>query len=153
MEMSTLNCGSTTLRDVPASVFISIYANYLKNSGQVQIPAWINITKTGIHKNFSPDNSDWIYFRLASLVRKIYINGGQGVGILRKAYGGKKRRGSKPAKRKNSGGKIIRLALKELERLKIIEKNSNGKRYISRKARKDIDLRSKKIFSKMEKNQ
>jgi len=39
-----------------------------------------------------------------------------------------------------------------LERLKIIEKDSEGKRYISRKARKDIDLRSKKIFLTMDKN-
>lgn len=66
--------------------------------------------------------------------------------------GGKKKRGSKPSKKKTSGGKLIRIVLKELERLKIIEKNSTGKRYISKKARKDIDIRSKKIFLTMEKN-
>jgi len=141
---------STTLRDIPSSVFISTYANYLKNSGQVQVPSWIDLAKSGSHKMFSPSNPDWIFFRLASLVRKIYINGGQGVGSLRKMYGGKKKRGSKPSKKKSSGGKIIRLALKELERLKILEKNSIGKRYISKKARKDIDIRSKKIFLTIE---
>ena len=141
---------STTLRDIPSSVFISTYANYLKNSGQVQVPSWIDLAKSGSHKMFSPSNPDWIFFRLASLVRKIYINGGQGVGSLRKMYGGKKKRGSKPAKKKSSGGKIIRLALKELERLKILEKNSIGKRYISKKARKDIDIRSKKMFLTIE---
>jgi small subunit ribosomal protein S19e len=152
MELSENKSNSTTLRDIPASIFISVYANYLKNSGQVQFPSWINISKSGSHKTFSPHDPDWIFFRLASLVRKIYVNGGQGIGNLRKKYGGKKRRGSKPAKKKNSGGKIIRLAFKELERLKIIEKDSEGKRYISRKARKDIDLRSKKIFLTMDKN-
>jgi ribosomal protein S19E (S16A) len=40
----------------------------------------------------------------------------------------------------------VRLAFHELERLKIIEKDLSGKRYISKKARKDIDIRSKKIF-------
>lgn len=151
MEHLINNSCSTTLRDIPASLFISTYATYLKNSGQIQLPSWVDITKSGPHKIFSPANPDWIFFRFASLVRKIYINGGQGVGSLRKVYGGKKKRGSKPAIKKNSSGKIIRLALKELERLKIIEKNSNGKRYISKKARKDIDIRSKKIFLLIEK--
>lgn len=143
---------SVTLRDIPASTFISTYATYLKNTGQVRLPSWINITKSGSHTMFSPVNTDWIFFRLASVVRKIYINGGQGVGTLRKIYGGKKKRGSKPSKKKTSGGKLIRIVLKELERLKIIEKNSTGKRYISKKARKDIDIRSKKIFLTMERN-
>jgi len=150
MDKIINNQCSTTLRDIPSSIFISTYGNYLKNSGQVQVPSWVDLTKSGSHKMFSPSNPDWIFFRLASLVRKIYINGGQGVGSLRKIYGGKKKRGSKPAKKKSSGGKIIRLALKELERLKIIEKNLIGKRYISKKARKDIDIRSKKIFLTIE---
>lgn len=143
--MNKAEC-SNLLRDVPASIFISTYATYLKNSGQIQLPSWVDVAKSGSHKAFSPIDPDWIFFRLASLVRKIYINGGLGVRNLRKIYGGKKKRGSKPAKKKISSGKIIRLALKELERLKIIEKSSNGKRFITKKARKDIDIRSKKIF-------
>jgi len=106
MELSENKSNSTTLRDIPASIFISVYANYLKNSGQVQFPSWINISKSGSHKTFSPHDPDWIFFRLASLVRKIYVNGGQGIGNLRKKYGGKKRRGSKPAKKKTQGGKL-----------------------------------------------
>ena len=141
---------SSTLRDVPASIFISTYATYLKNSGQIQLPSWVDIVKSGAHKTFSPIDSDWIFLRLASLVRKIYINGGLGVGSLRKIYGNKKKRGTEPAKKKLSSGKIIRLALKELERLKIIEKSSTGKRYITKKARKDIDIRSRKIFLVLE---
>lgn len=151
MERLLNNEFSTTLRDIPASLFITTYANYLKNSGQVQLPSWVDITKSGSHKMFSPADPNWIFFRLASLVRRIYVNGGQGIGSFRKIYGGKKKRGSKPSQKKNSGGKIIRLALNELERLKIIEKNSNGNRYISKKARKDIDIRSKKILLTIEK--
>lgn len=83
---------SVTLRDIPASTFISTYATYLKNTGQVRLPSWVNITKSGSHAMFSPVNTDWIFFRLASVVRKIYINGGQGVGTLRKIYGGKKKK-------------------------------------------------------------
>ena len=146
MEVMQKKEYSNTLRDVPAPIFISTYAAYLKNSGQIQLPSWVDVAKSGSHKAFSPIDPDWIFFRFASLVRKIYITGGLGVTNLRKIYGGKKKRGSKPAKKKISSGKIIRLALKELERLKIIEKGSNGKRYITKKARKDIDIRSKKIF-------
>ena len=144
MQIVNKKSSSMTLRDIPASVFISTYGNFLKSSGQIQLPSWIEIIKSGPHKIYSPSSNDWIYSRLASLVRRIYINGGQGVGKLKKIFGGKKKRGTKPSVKKHSGGKIIRLALRELERLKIIEKNSTGRRYISRKARKDIDIRSKK---------
>jgi small subunit ribosomal protein S19e len=150
MQNNIKQTSSMTLRDIPASIFISTYANFLKNSGQLQLPSWIEIIKSGSHKIYSPLSNDWIYFRLASLVRRLYINGGQGVGKLRKIFGGKKRRGSKPSTKKNSGGKVVRLAYHELERLKIIEKDLSGKRYISKKARKDIDIRSKKIFLTLE---
>ena len=150
MQSINKNPSSMTLRDIPASIFISTYGNFLKNSGQIQLPSWIEIIKSGPHKIYSPASNDWVYSRFASLVRRIYINGGQGVGKLRKIFGGKKKRGAKPSIKKSSGGKIVRLALKELERLKIIEKNSTGRRYITKKARKDIDIRSKKIFLTLE---
>jgi small subunit ribosomal protein S19e len=137
----------TTVRDVPVTLFISKYAEYLKRSGQIRNPSWLEIVKTGIHKKNSPLDSDWFFFRLASLARRFYIRGGNGVGNLRKKYGGKKRRGSRPVKKLPSGGKIIRFALQELERLNILFKNEKGKRLITKKAQQDMDIRSKKIVT------
>jgi len=69
------------------------------------------------------------------------------VGSLRKEYGGKKRRGVKPSKKKKSSGKIIRLALFQLQKLGIIEKDQKGKRRLSKKAQQDMDIRSAKLLS------
>jgi len=138
---------ATTVKDVPSSLFIVKYADYLKRSGQIRNPSWLEVVKTGIQKKNSPLNRDWFYIRLASLARKFYINGGAGVGNLRKKYGGKKRRGARPAKKVLSSGKIIRFALQELERLNIILKNQNGVRVITKKAQQDMNIRSRKIMN------
>jgi len=106
MQNINKQSSSMTLRDIPASIFISTYANFLKNSGQIQFPSWIEIIKSGPHKIYSPASNDWIYFRLASLVRRLYINGGQGVGKLRKIFGGKKKGDQNHPQKKILGVKL-----------------------------------------------
>ncbi len=81
------------------------------------------------------------------MARKFYIKGSKGIGSLRKEYRGKKKRGSKPSKKRKSGGKIVRFALLELQKLGIIEKDSDGKRKLTRKAQQDMDIRSGKLLS------
>nr|UXY87421.1 40S ribosomal protein S19 [Cryptomonas sp.] len=138
--------GSTTVKDIPASIFITSYAEFLKRGGQIEIPSWLNVVKTGLNRKNPPQNIDWFYNRLASLARKFYLKGKVGVGSLRKKYGGKKRNGSKVAKKKSSGGKIIRFALQQLEKLKIIQKNSKKNRSITEKAQQDMNSRARKIY-------
>ena len=135
-----------TVYDIPPSLFIISYAEFLKKSRQIEIPSWINIIKTGTHRKNAPYDQNWFYYRLASLARKFYIRGGKGVGGLRKIYGGKKRGGCKKAKKKSAGGKLIRFALVQLEKLKIIQINYLYRRCITHKAQHDMDLRAKKIL-------
>ena len=137
---------STTVKDIPAAIFISSYADFLKRGGQVELPSWLNIVKTGVHRKNSPHDSDWFFIRLASLARKFYINKEKGVGSLKKNYGKKKKLRAKPAKKKFSSGKIIRFALQQLEKLKIIQKNNMQSRKITEKARDDMDSRARKIY-------
>mmetsp|Transcript_29848 Transcript_29848/g.75563 ORF Transcript_29848/g.75563 Transcript_29848/m.75563 type:complete len:145 (+) Transcript_29848:1157-1591(+) len=135
-----------TVRNIPAGLFITVYADFLKKSGRIELPSWLNIVKTGINKSNAPENPNWFFYRLAALSRKFYLNRGKGVGNLRKEYGGKKRRGSRPSKKVPSSGKIIRFALQQLEKLKIIEKDHKGKRKITKKAKQDMDNRAEKII-------
>jgi small subunit ribosomal protein S19e len=135
------------VRNVPASLFISMYADFLKKSGRVELPSWLNIIKTGNNKVNSPENPNWFFYRLAALSRKFYLNRGKGIGNLRKDYGGKKRRGSRPGKRVLSSGKILRLAIQQLEKLNIIYQDDRGKRKITKKAKQDMDKRAEKIIS------
>jgi len=55
---------SVTIKDVPSSLFIAAYADYLKKSGQIESPSWLDMVKTGSHKSYSPKNPDWFFTRL-----------------------------------------------------------------------------------------
>jgi small subunit ribosomal protein S19e len=138
------NC--ITVRDVSPNLFNSVYADFLKKSGRIEIPSWINIVKTGIGKKNAPDNPDWFFLKIAALARKFYLNRGKGVGSLTRKFGNKKKKGTMPFKKTKSSGKIIRFALQMLEKLKIITRDEEGKRKIAKKAKLDMDKRANKIF-------
>lgn len=78
----------------------------------------------------------------ASIARKIYIRGGIGTGEFRKIYGGRKRRGMKPARSSKAAGGVIRSSLKQLEKLGIIEKDPNGGRRLTRKGQAEMDTQA-----------
>ena len=40
---------------------------------QIQLPSWVDIVKTGAHKELAPYDPDWYYTRAASLARKVYM--------------------------------------------------------------------------------
>lgn len=52
-----------TVRDVSAAQFIKAYAEHLKNTGRVELPAWCDTVKTAPHKEMCPFDPDWYYIR------------------------------------------------------------------------------------------
>ena len=52
-----------TVKDVPADVFVKAYAEHLKNQDKFQLPPWVDLVKTGRHKEMSPYDPDWMYIR------------------------------------------------------------------------------------------
>ena len=74
----------------------------------------------------APQSEDWIYYRVASLARKIYIRPRTGVRLLSHIYGGKKRMPCRTPQHADAGTKIIRWGLQQLEKNKIIKKDKNG---------------------------
>lgn len=79
---------------------------------------------------------------IASIARKIYLRGGIGTGEFRKIYGGRKRRGMKPAKSSKAAGGVIRSSLKQLEKLGIVEKDPKGGRRLTRKGQSEMDTQA-----------
>jgi small subunit ribosomal protein S19e len=77
-----------TVKDVNPQTFNKAFAAFLKKSGKLKIPPWVDIVKTGRHKELAPYDPDWYYTRAASVARHIYLRGGTGVGALTKVYGG-----------------------------------------------------------------
>ena len=146
----------TTAYDVPADVLIDRLSGYLKeNIREIQPPEWSGYVKTGSQAERVPQNPDWWYVRSASILRKLYMNGPVGVSRLRKDYGGRKRRGVRPAHFAKAGGNIIRTVLQQLEQagfLILLGKYTEAERLI--KDLRDIDENIKnrssiiKLFNK-----
>jgi small subunit ribosomal protein S19e len=136
----------TTVYDVPADLLIERLSEYIKgNFREVEPPEWAAYVKTGSHAERAPQDPDWWYVRTASMLRKLYINGPVGVSRLRKEYGGRKRRGVKPAHFRKAGGNIIRSILQQLEAADLAAKDGNKGRVVSGKGRSLLDAMSGQI--------
>ena len=55
--------GAITVRDVAADKFIAAYADALKNNDKFVVPKWVDVVKTGVHKELAPYDPDWYYIR------------------------------------------------------------------------------------------
>eukprot|EP01132_Coremiostelium_polycephalum_P002290 gene2290-2824_t len=144
---------SVTLKDIDPQDFIATYAKFLKRTGRVQIPRWVDLVKTATHKELPPTNPDWLFVRIASLARKVYLNHGDGVETYRKAYGGNRRNGVRPNHFHVANGGLIRYCLKQLQNLKVVETDKvKGGRRITATGRRDLDRIAKQIFDKRTKN-
>ncbi|EGG19646.1 40S ribosomal protein S19 [Cavenderia fasciculata] len=131
---------SITVKDVAPNDFIAHYAKFLKKTGRVKVPKWVDIVKTAHFKELPPANPDWLYVRIASLARKVYITGNEGVGSFRRIYGGKERFGNSPNHTSIACGAVIRYALKQLAQLKVVEVDkTKGGRKITSTGRRDLD--------------
>lgn len=60
---------SVTVKDVDAHAFVRAYAAYLKRSGKLEIPKWVDIVKTGAYKEMAPLDPDWFYHRVGKYFR------------------------------------------------------------------------------------
>ncbi len=136
----------TTAYDVPAVVLINRLSGYMKETiREIQPADWAGYVKTGSHVERMPQNPDWWYVRSASVLRKLYMNGPVGVSRLRKEYGGRKRRGVRPAHFAKAGGNILRSILQQLEQAGLAQKDGTKGRVVSGKGRSLLDAMSTQI--------
>ncbi|ETO08278.1 hypothetical protein RFI_29107, partial [Reticulomyxa filosa] len=63
------------VKDVNQSAFVRRLASWLKKSGKVATPAWLDYVKTGHFKEFSPQNPDWYYTRMGMFFYVFLSNG------------------------------------------------------------------------------
>jgi small subunit ribosomal protein S19e len=129
----------TTAYDIPAEELIKEVAKQLRSDNSIALPKENMFTKTGVHRENTPENKDWWYTRCASILRKIYIKDGIGVERLRAEYGGKRDRGSKPNKARAGSGSIVRRALQQLEKAGYVKKVKGKGRVLTSKGRSFLD--------------
>tara|TARA_B100000686_G_C16453060_1_gene793126 strand:+ start:365 stop:817 length:453 start_codon:yes stop_codon:yes gene_type:complete len=129
----------TTHYDVPGEHLIDALANSLKSVEAIQPPQWSDFVKTAVHREQSPSEPDWWYFRSASVLRKIGIVGPIGTERLAKHYSGSRDRGSKPNRSNNGSRKVLRLIMQQLEIAGFIEKSRKGGRGLTSKGQSILD--------------
>merc|ERR1712073_271181 len=130
---------SVGVKDVDQQVFTKALAAFLKKSGKVKLPEWVDLVKTNVAKELAPYDEDWYYTRIASMARHIYIRSPVGVSTMTKIYGVRRNNGSCPSHWRRGSGSIARKGLQALEQLKLVEKDANGGRKMSSQGRRDLD--------------
>eukprot|EP00310_Coccolithus_braarudii_P002816 CAMPEP_0183381556 /NCGR_PEP_ID=MMETSP0164_2-20130417/126488_1 /TAXON_ID=221442 /ORGANISM="Coccolithus pelagicus ssp braarudi, Strain PLY182g" /LENGTH=150 /DNA_ID=CAMNT_0025559167 /DNA_START=58 /DNA_END=510 /DNA_ORIENTATION=- len=137
------------VKDVASHDFVVAYASHLKRIGKIEVPKWADLVKTATFKELAPYDPDWYYIRAAAIARRVYLRKGTGVGGLKKAFGGRVHRGTRPEIYAKGSGSIARHILKQLEVLKIIEKVDGGKgRVITAQGQRDLDSIAGQIGTK-----
>lgn len=129
------------MKEVSPQKLIERLAEELKKNENIKPPDWSKYVKTGASVERPPFQSDWWFLRSAAILRKVYLRGPVGIRRLRVAFGGRRRRGHKPAHHRKAGGKIIRLIMQQLENagyVKKIEKPKKG-RVITPKGQKFVN--------------
>ena len=116
------------MRIVPPQKLILRVSEELKKNENMKPPEWSKFVKTGVSTERPPSQEDWWFLRSAAILRKIYLNGPIGTQRLRTTFGGRKRRGHKPAHHSKAGGKIIRLILQQLESSGYIKKTEKPRK-------------------------
>ncbi|MEM4295458.1 MAG: 40S ribosomal protein S19 [Candidatus Anstonellales archaeon] len=110
---------------------ISPYKHILKTAEMLKAmslekPSFVDFVKSGAHKQRPPEHEDFFYIRAAAILRKA-AKMPVGVNRLRKAFGGRKTGRVKPEHKRKAGGKIIRAALQNLEKLGLLKKTEKGR--------------------------
>jgi len=133
----------TSVYEVPADKLILKVAEDLKT--KVKAPEFSKLVKTGVSRERAPDQEDWWYIRMAATLRKYYTKQTLGVNILRGYFGGRLRRGAKPAVRAKASGKITRLSVQQLEKEGFLVKTEKGRK-ITPKGRVYLDKFAKQVI-------
>ena len=117
-------------------------------SGKLKVPEWVDIVKTGIHKELAPVDEDWYFIRCAAVARRIAIRSPAGTGAITKIFGGKRARGVRPSKYVRGSSSVARKALQSLEAFKWVEKGPDGGRKLSVQGRRDLDRIAAQVKAK-----
>jgi len=111
-----------SIYDVDPNLLIEQASKELKEKKILSSPDWAAFAKTGVNAARPPIDADWWYTRGAAILRKIDRLGPIGVNKLKVQYGGRKRRGTRPAETREASGNHIRKILQQLEKAGFVKK-------------------------------
>ncbi|KAG5513644.1 hypothetical protein PMAC_000682 [Pneumocystis sp. 'macacae'] len=149
--------GGVSVRDVDADLFIRCYARFLKQSGKLTIPNWVDVVKTGHTREMAPYDPDWysVSNQFAAF-NEAYWSGCtlEALWWIKKPWLKCAYMRSRHAYNDSVGMQkmfcvhtmcvrqltsIQRKALQSLEALGVLEKDSRGGRHITQQGQRDLD--------------
>lgn len=136
----------TTVYEVPAKELIAKTAKKLKGLKECEPPEWAKFAKTGVHREYAPQDPDWWYTREAAILRKVYLNGPIGTMHLRARFSGANDRGSKPYRTRSGSGSVVRKSLQQLEKAGLISTVKGKGRNMTPEGRKFLDQLSHEVM-------
>jgi small subunit ribosomal protein S19e len=136
------------VKEVPADLLVDELALQFGEMKNLEEPEWTLYTKSGVHREKGWTQEDWYYRRLASTLRKVYVNSGIGIQRLSEQYGGKKDGGSKPYHPAAGSRSIVRHMFNRLEELGLIKKSEKG-RVVTPSGQAMLDKASRKVMEKL----
>jgi small subunit ribosomal protein S19e len=116
-----------TIYNLPHREFNAKLAEELKKFPEFEAPEWSYFVKSSVARQRPIQEPDFWQKRAASILRQIYIRKTAGVNRLKVRYGGRKKRGVRPARFREGSGKIIRVILQQAETAGLIEKTKTGR--------------------------
>ncbi len=128
--------------DVKASDVIRLASERLKD--KLKKPYYVDFVKSGANKERVPQDPNFWYVRSASILRFVYMNGPVGVSRLRTKYGSRKEHVVHRRHHVKSGGSVLRDAMIELEKAKLVKSTKEG-RVITPQGRSFLDKICKEI--------
>jgi small subunit ribosomal protein S19e len=132
-----------TLYDVPTEDLIEALAERLAEDETFDEPDWAAITKTGVGRELPPEQEDFWARRVASVFRKVAVDGPVGVQRLRTAYGDSKQGSTRyrvrPEGKTDASGKIVRTALQQLEDAEYVQQEGSAGRAVTGEGRALLD--------------
>ena len=131
----------TTVYEVQADKFLAKLAEELEKIPEFKMPEWVMFVKTSPARARPPIDRDFWYKRAGSILRQAYLRGIVGVGRLKTKYGGRKKRGVRPAEFRKGSGKIIRVILQQAEKAGLVEKSKTKRagRQLTKKGKEFLD--------------
>lgn len=142
----------TTVYDVPPGLLIEKLKEQLQAEGKIKPPEWAKFSRTGVHTEKAPVQTDWWYRRVASVLRKVYVQGPIGSTHLAAEFGGRRDDGSAPYHPRRGSRSVAREAMQQLESLGYLSKLEKKGRTITPAGRKLLDKLSHDILLEMAKS-
>lgn len=132
--------------DVPGGLLVQRLGTKLQQDSKFAPPEWAKFAKTGVHREKAPTNPNWWTTRVASILRRVYVDGPIGIVRISSHYGGTRDRGGKPNRARLGSRSIVRHALKQMEAAGYAQNIKGRGRVVTPKGRKILDLTAHEAF-------